>query len=187
MQDSAVTLMQNALVEWLEKAFKGVIRKVQPFDGLWTAEDVRTHIQSTPSLFVTWLGDRAERADEKIHTWSILLFMRVNNAKQTQKERELASHIIEFIERKLHRHKLRNEWGEIGGPLNHIKSENLWHSVPKGTGFTLYGITFEQGVTVNFDPEYNELPDFLTYFEQALEGDLKLIETIAKPREDTDE
>lgn len=182
MQDSSVTLMQRALVKWLDVEFKKVVRKVQAFDGLWTDSDVRTHIQATPSLFVTWLGNRANTQNEKTNTWSILLFMRVNNAKQTDRERELATSIIEWIEHKLHGKKLSNENGVIGGPLKHIKSENLWHNIPKGYGFTLYGITFEQDMYPVFDDE-NSLDDFLTYFEKVVGGDLTLIETLAKPNE----
>lgn len=180
MQDSAVTIMQTALVAWLEGEFKKVVRKVQAFDGLWTDEDVRTHIQATPSLFVTWLGNRAGYANEKVHTWSILLFMRVNNAKQTDRERELATHIIEWIEHKLDGKKLSNENGQIGSPLKHIKSENLWHNIPKGYGFTLYGLTFEQSMFPVFDVD-SSIDDFLTYFEEVTNGDLTLIETLVEP------
>lgn len=182
MQDSAVTIMQRALVEWLEGEFKKVVRKVLPFDGLWTDSDVRTHIQATPSLFVTWLGNRANRLNEKTHTWSILLFMRVNNAKQTDRERELATHIIEWIEHKLDGKKLSNKEGTIGGPLRHVKSENLWHNIPKGYGFTLYGITFEQEMFPIYQGD-DSIDDFLTYFEKVVGGDVTLIETLAKPNE----
>lgn len=182
MQQSAVMLMQEALVEFLEKEFKGVVRKVQAFDGLWTDADVRAHIQVTPSLFVTWLGNRPERANEKVHTWSILLFMRVNNSKQTSGEREIAMHIIEYIEQKLHRNILSNKAGSIGGPLLHIKSENLWHNIPKGYGFTLYGITFEQAMYPVFE-DNSSMDDFLTYYEKAVDGDLTIIETLVKPQE----
>ncbi|PWD90344.1 hypothetical protein [Ignatzschineria cameli] len=181
MQDSSISIMQKALVEWLDTEFKHVVRKVQAFDGLWTDSDVRTHIQATPSLFVTWLGNRAGVHHEKTNTWSILLFMRVNNAKQTDRERELATAIIEYIEQKLHRRKLSNKNGTIGGELKHIKSENLWHNIPKGYGFTLYGITFEQDMYPVGNDD-SSLDDFLTYYEKV-GGDPVLIETIAKPNE----
>lgn len=181
-QDSAVTVVQDALVEFLAKEFKGVVRKVQAFDGLWTDSDVRTHIQATPALFVTWLGNRAGRLDEKVHTWSILLFMRVNNSKQTTRERELANHIIEYIEHKLHRQHLSGDAENIGGPFEHIRSENLWHSIPKGNGFTLYGITFEQAMYPVYEDD-SDMGDFLTYYEKVVDGDLTLIETLVKPQE----
>lgn len=182
VQDSAVAIMQRALVEFLDREFRSVVRKVEAFDGIWTSADVNTHVKNPPALFVTWLGNRADRMNEKVHTWSILLFMRVSNSQQTDRERELATHIVEYIEHKLHNRKLSDENGDIGSPLRHIKSENLWHSVQKDSGFTLYGITFEQNMYPVITDE-SDMGDFLTYYEKVCKGDLTLIETLAKPNE----
>lgn len=184
MQKSAVEIAQDAIVAFLEKEFcPRPVYRVQAFDGLFTTEDIRTHVQNTPSIFVTWLGSRAGRAEEKIHTWSILLFMRVNNSKQTDAERVLANHLLEYIEHKMHRHHLGNEYGEFT-VMEHIKTENLWHSLPKGSGFTMYSLTFECGMYPVIEEDY---PDFLTYFEEVAEGDTTLLEILAKPNEPLNE
>ncbi|UNM95669.1 hypothetical protein MMG00_10655 [Ignatzschineria rhizosphaerae] len=182
LKDSDVTIMQKALVAFLDKEFHKVVSSVSAFDGVWTNTDIQSKVQNPPALFVTWLGNRVSVANEKVHTWSILLFMRTTSGAQTEWERELASHIIEFIEKKLHNQKLKNENGPIGAPLQHIKSDNLWHTVEKGSGFTLYGITFEQSMYPVYD-DLSDMDNFLTYYEKVVGGDVTLIETLAKPNE----
>lgn len=182
LKDSDVTIMQKALVAFLDKEFHRVVNSVAAFDGIWTNADIQSRVQNPPALFVTWLGNRAGVVNEKVHTWSILLFMRTTSSEQTEWERELASHIIEFIEKKLHNQKLKNENGSIGSPLRHIKSDNLWHTVEKGSGFTLYGITFEQSMIPVYE-DTSDMGDFLTYYEDVCHGDMTLIEILAKPNE----
>lgn len=154
--------IEDALIAKIKTAFGATLKKVETHPGQWSDSVVKRMIQTTPSVYIAWLGWNPDRIYSQVKsTWGVFVVAQVLNGRRRDQPGiyQIAERLTALIDG---RPFARSDAFTLRS------AGNLWSDMQATAGVAVYGLYFDAGQPLPDDLDTEEQSDinpFETYYQ----------------------